>query len=202
VFSYSKSGDYEDEDVEKFDPEDLAPEDVAVTVFGFDSGLSFGKDTANSIWRRLGNRCSSAWKTFPESINREISNRGWNSRNGDWRTKAYNEGARAGMQQVLKEKEKQCFNDSATECIDLATEAARIIAYRHCNLMSINHKPNFRATCRDVAINQCKGEVTVQLKKECGIPSTSVLSNLQNQCKNTVKELIGDRAEEKFVAEV
>jgi hypothetical protein len=169
----------------------------------FDDGLWEGRSTAEGLWRDMGSSCSSAWKDFPSAIDRKIQTRGWNNRSDDWRTQAYNEGARAGMQQVLKEKEKQCFNDSATECIDLGNAAARMIAFKYCHpdLFSSSGGSDYRATCRDVGINQCKGQIFNEVKSECGAPNTMTTSQLQNMCSNKVDELIGDRVDKKFVAE-
>jgi arsenate reductase-like glutaredoxin family protein len=145
----------------------------------------------------MGSSCSSAWKDFPNAIDRKIQTRGWNNRNGDWRTQAYNEGARAGMQEVLKEKEKQCFNDSATECIDLGNNAAKMIANKHCQMMAMYDNKNYRASCRDVAINQCKGQVSVEVQRFCGTtPSTNVLRDLMGQCDYQVHSLINGRSED------
>jgi hypothetical protein len=157
----------------------------------FNRGLNQGRSTAQDLWRRMGNSCSNAWSNFSDRINQEINNRSWNSTRGSWTTRAFNEGARAGMQQVLRERERQCFN-SATECIDLGNEAARMIAFRHCNpnLASRAGSNNYRATCRDVAIGQCQGQIFTQVRNECGRPSTRTTSQLQNQCRGQVNSMI------------
>lgn len=168
----------------------------------FNDGLSQGKQTALKLWRDMGNDCANAWNDFRNSINREISARGWNS-NGNWRTNSFNQGARDGMQQVLKEKEEQCFHDSPDECIDLGNEAARIIAFQYChpNLMSTSNHKDYRATCRAVAISQCSGQVYNNVRSECGAPNTKKLSSLQKKCSNQVKSMIGDSTEEMFFFE-
>jgi len=161
----------------------------------FNNGLNEGRRIAQNLWRNMGNSCSNAWSSFSDRINSEIRNRGWNSTSGNWRTQSFNQGARAGTQQVLKEKEKQCFNNSPDECIDLGNEAARIIAFRHCNpdLLSTNSHKNYKATCRKVAIGQCQGQIFTQVSKirGCGSPSTNKTRQLQNECTSQVNSMIG-----------
>ena len=161
----------------------------------FNNGLNEGRRIAQNLWRNMGNSCSNAWSSFSDRINSEIRNRGWNSTSGNWRTQSFNQGARAGMQQVLKEKEKQCFNNSPDECIDLGNEAARIIAFRHCNpdLLSTNSHKNYKATCRKVAIGQCQGQIFTQVSKirGCGSRSTNKTRQLQNECTSQVNSMIG-----------
>lgn len=157
----------------------------------FENGLREGQQTAQHLWRNMGNSCSNAWKEFPDAVDREIRNRGWDSSSGNWNVKAFNQGARAGMQQVLKEKEKQCFNVSPDECIDLGNEAARIIAFEHCEIFQHSSHPDFKETCRNVAIGQCQGQIFHEVKKLCGAPSTHKIWELQNKCENKVNSLIG-----------
>jgi hypothetical protein len=188
--------------MEESDSEDIAPEDFVVIGSFFNNGLREGQQTAQKLWRNMGNSCSNAWSSFKDRIDREIRNRGWNSSSSNWTTKSFNEGARAGMQQVLKEKEKQCFNDSPTECVNLGNEAARMIAFFHCHPDSMStFGNNYRATCRDVAIGQCQGQIFNQVRRECGAPNTRKTRELQNKCSNQVKSMIGDRAEEMFLSE-
>ena len=172
-----------------------SPTPPTPTPSDFENGLSQGRQTALNLWRDMGNDCANAWNDFRNSIDREISARGWNS-GGNWRTNSFNQGARDGMQQVLKEKEEQCFHDSPDECIDLGNEAARIIAFQYCNpnLMSTSQRWDYRATCRAVAISQCSGQVAGQVR--CRAPNTSTLRSLQNKCSNQVRSMIGDYSED------
>ena len=164
----------------------------------FDSGLRQGRREAQDIWYDLGSSCASAWSEFRDSVNRRISNNGWNSL-GNWRTRSYNRGARAGMNEVVTEKEKECFHDSADECVDLGNEAARILAYDYCETNSgpgmVNVK-EWRRECRDAAVDQCRGQMFSQVRSECGSPNTSDLRDLQSKCWNQVLTMIGDRSEE------
>ena len=56
------------------------------------------------------------------------------------------------MNEVVREKEKQCFHDSADECVDLGNAAARFIAYDHCDQnIAMARGTNWRRNCRDAA---------------------------------------------------
>jgi len=162
----------------------------------FDDGRDAGRDEANWLWSDAGGRCASAWGGFQNTVNREIRNRGWNRNDGDWRSNAFNRGARAGMNEVVVEKEKECFRDSADECVNLGNAAAREIAYNHCGSFGTSSRSDWRSDCRDAAIDQCRGQVFNQVKDECGSPNTSDLRNLQNRCRNKVLTMIGDRSED------
>ena len=163
----------------------------------FDSGLRQGRREAQDIWYDLGSSCSSAWSEFRDSVNRRIRNNGWNSL-GNWRTSSYNRGARAGMNEVITEKETECFHDSADECVDLGNEAARILAYDYCEVDSFRNQnvQDWRWECREAAVDQCRGQMFSQVRRECGSPNTSDLRNLQSRCRNQVLTMIGDRSEE------
>lgn len=159
----------------------------------FDDGLRAGRSEANRLWRVAGNTCSNAWGDFQNSVNRRIRDKGWNN-SGNWRTRAFNQGARAGMNEVVTQKEKECFHDSADECVDLGDEAARILAYKHCGgFGTLSIGEHWRRECRAAAIDQCRAQVRNEVRNECGSPSTQDLRNLQNKCRNQVLTMIGDR---------
>ena len=114
----------------------------------FDEGLEAGRREANKLWRDAGNRCSSAWGDFQNTVDRKIRARGWNTGGN----RSFNQSARAGMKEVVVEKEKECFRDSADECVDLGNEAARMIAYSHCGSFGMNSViKKWRRNCRDAA---------------------------------------------------
>ena len=161
----------------------------------FDDGLREGRRAGEKLWRDMGGDCANAWRNFKTSINREIKHRGWNSSNGNWKSNSYNDGARKGMEEVLNKYEKKCFHDSSDECIDLGNEAARMIAYNFCGGNRSYIYQLYRETCRNVAINQCKGQVYGQVRSECGSQPSNVISHLQNHCSNQVKSMIGDNTQ-------
>jgi len=169
------------------------------TLTPFDQGREAGRDEADRLWRNAGNSCSSAWGSFQKSVNRQIRTKGWNrGGNGDWRKRAFNKGASAGMKEGVVEKEKECFRDSADECVDLGNAAAREIAYSHCGIMGMNSvSKKWRRNCRDAAVDQCRGQVSGEVRDECGGGfSTNELRTLQNKCRNKVLTMIGDRSED------
>ena len=160
----------------------------------FDDGLRQGRREAERIWRDLGRNCASAWNDFQSRVNRRISNNGWNS-SGNWRTKSFNRGAREGMNQVVTERENECFRDSSDECDELGNEAARILAFDHCGRVSgmSGGRNRWRRICRDEAITQCRRRISRSVNNECGSPSSRDVRNLQNKCRNKVLTMIGDR---------
>ena len=100
------------------------------------------------------------------------------------------------MNEVVTQKERMCFRDSADECVDLGNEAARIIAYDHCASgwgASASNSQRWRRECRNAAIDQCRSEMRNAVRNACGSsPNTRDLRNLQNKCKNEVLFMIGD----------
>ena len=159
----------------------------------FDDGLREGRRAGEKLWRDMGGDCANAWRNFETSINREIKNRGWNSSNGNWKSNSYNDGARKGMQEVLSKYEKKCFHDSpdeAPECIALGNEAASMTAYNFCfdpPGFELDYE-SYGTTCRQVAINQCKGQVYGKVRSQCGYrKATLFIDILQNQCSMVIK---------------
>jgi hypothetical protein len=110
------------------------------------------------------------------------------------------------MKEVLTDKEKECFRDSSEECEDLGNAAARIIAYRHCQTVSMSRDESqsrrWRRDCRNSAINQCKGQVSAQVRRDCGARlRTNELLNLQGKCDNQVYNMINGRSEDNDYSE-
>ena len=99
------------------------------------------------------------------------------------------------MNEVVTQKEKECFHDSAEECDDLGNEAARILAYEHCGVhFSTSTSSNsWRKECRAAAIDQCRAQVWNEVRNECGRPTTQDLRILKSKCWNKVRTMIGDR---------
>ena len=100
------------------------------------------------------------------------------------------------MNEVVTEKERMCFHDSADECVDLGNAAARMIAYDHCQIgmsSSSSSSQRWRRECRDAAIRQCQGQMFDKVRNACGSsPRTRDLTRLQNKCRNQVLFMIGD----------
>jgi len=162
----------------------------------FEQGLTQGRETAEQVFRQMDSRrrfdCANAvGNNFRNRIEDEIIDRRWDRTDGNFRVRAFNEGAREGMQQGLNDIERQCLNDSPDECIELGNEAAAIIAARHCGASSMaNMRPNFQRICREVGINQCRGSVFNRVTNLCGSPTTRDLLRLQDECDDQVDRLI------------
>ncbi len=164
----------------------------------FNDGLSAGRSEANRLWRNAGSTCSAAWSDFPNKVDHRIRNKGWNLNTGNWHQRSFNEGARAGMKEIVTQKEKECFQDTADECVDLGDEAARIIAYKHCRLNGAFSNGSGREECRDAAVDQCEARIRNEVTNTCGSPSPSDLRMLKDKCWNQVLTMIiGDRSEVK-----
>ena len=161
----------------------------------FDDGMRKGQRVAEKLWRDMGGDCANAWKNFKTKINCEIRNRGWNKSNGNRKTNSYNDGARKGMQEVLNKYEKKCFRNSPDECIALGNEAARMISHNFCGGHSGSSYQLYRTNCRNIAINQCKGQVFGKVKSACGSQKSNTINRLQNQCSDQVKTMIGVKAQ-------
>ena len=59
---------------------------------------------------------------------------------------------------------------------DLGNNAAKMIANKHCQMMAMYDNKNYRASCRDVAINQCKGQVSVEVQRFVAAPLVPTFS--------------------------
>lgn len=159
----------------------------------FNEGRREGERAANQLWNRLGRSCAAAWGGFSSRVQREIRNKRWNSTGSGWRTDSFNRGARAGMQDVVNRKERECLHDNPNECIELGETAASEIAHKHCPSargQKRRAKKNYKATCRRVAINQCQGGIFRAVSDECGRPNSDTLRRLQGDCQRQVDGMI------------
>ena len=136
--------------------------------------------------------CANAWD-FSSAAKKEAKRKGWNQEGRNWKERAYNEGARTGMEEVVKEKEKSCLHDNPSECIGLGEAASSMIANDFCNRGSGYSTSSYKKECRAVAIDQCKGSMYNKVKN-CGHVSTSTLNGLQNKCTKQVDRLLGSDA--------
>lgn len=177
-------------DDESFSSEDIPTEDIYRSSDPFDDGMKEGKRAANKLWKNMGDDCSNAFD-FASEANKKSRKKGWNSNGRNWRERAHNKGARAGMEQVVKKKEKQCLHNNPDECISLGETAAVMISYEYCGMGASYSHTNYKRECRSVAISQCKGSVFDEVKSTCGSPDTSTLSTLQGKCRRQVDSLLG-----------
>ncbi len=138
-----------------------------------------------------------AWGDFEGRVRREIRDRKWDGNGRNWRERSFNQGARAGMNDVVKEKERQCLHDNPSECIDLGNTAADMIAYDHCNISrSRRSRQDYKRSCKQAAITRCGGAIFNKVRDMCGAPNTRVLNTLTNKCTRQVTDLIGGRMDE------
>jgi len=169
--------------VEKFYPEDLAPEDVAaVNVEDEDDNTHHNQLEFSTSFISVGNRGSCTGRGRRQCDARKPDCEWFDSIDG------------VGY----------CAdNDSATQCIELGNDAAGMIAFKHCrpNGVSITGFKTYPTTCRDVGIGQCTGQIFDQVKKLCGAPNTSTTIQLQNRCSREVNMRIEDNTGEKFLSE-
>ena len=114
-----------------------------------------GREAAEDLWDDMGDDCANAWN-FEAAAEDEAEKRGWDEEGNNWEERAYNEGARTGMQEVVDEKEKECLHDSPEQCIELGETAATMIAYEYCGSASGYSSGNYKVECREVAIDQVR----------------------------------------------
>ena len=167
----------------------------------FRNGRQAGVRQAERVWQRLGGTCRRAWSGYPDAITRIIQ-RLQRARQTD-----RNDGRIAGLRQELQRRIFECNSNSRNPnpprprpnprnpqvCIRFGEEAARRIAWDFCNPSPLlgSRQGSWRRDCRDVAINQCKGQVTTEVQNQCGLPrSTRTLRQLQNQCTDKVDSMI------------
>lgn len=158
----------------------------------FNDGVNDGKRAANQLWRDMGNDCANAFD-FESEAKKEARSRGWNQEGRNWQERAYNEGARSGMEEVVRAKEKSCLHDNPSQCIGLGEAASSMIVRDYCGGASGYSTANYKRECRDAAISQCKGGIFGKIDDTsgCRMPNTSTLNDLQNQCRDQVDQLLG-----------
>ena len=165
----------------------------------FRNGQQVGVRQAQQTWQRLGGTCRSAWPSYTNAINRIIQ------RLQRARQTPRNQGRIAGLRQELQRRRRECNGRNPNPprprpnprnpavCIRFGEEAARRIAWDFCNPSPLlgSRQGSWRRDCRDVAINQCKGQVTTEVQNQCGLPrSTRTLRQLQDQCTDKVDSMI------------
>jgi hypothetical protein len=163
----------------------------------FRNGRQVGVRQAQNIWNRLGGTCRRAMRRYPNAINTVIR------RLQRARQNPRNQGRIAGLRQELQRMRRQCNGRNPNPprpnprnpqaCIRFGNEAARRIAWSHCNTWprrSGRQNQSWRRDCRDVAINQCRGQVATQVQNQCGLPNTRTLRQLENNCRGQVDSMI------------
>lgn len=168
----------------------------------FNDGLSRGRSEAERLWRNLGDDCANAFG-FNDLVQQEIRRRNWHRSGNNFRQRAFNQGAREGMNEIVQKYEKKCLHDSPDLCIELGDTAADIIAFDHCRPnsgSSASSSQNFPRNCRDVGTNQCQGSMNDRVRRHCGSrANTSTLLSLQNSCRRQVNRLTRNNSNEELL---
>ena len=176
------------------------PNPFAGDSAAFRNGRQVGIRQAQNTWNRLGGTCRTAWRGYPNAINR-IIRRLQRARQSD-----RNDGRIAGLNQELQRRRRECNGRNPNPprprpnprnpqvCIRFGDEAARRIAWDFCNEpLLTGSRDSWRRDCRDVAINTCKGQVATEVQNQCRLPrNTRTLRKLQDQCTDKVDSMIGN----------
>merc|ERR1719276_579202 len=99
----------------------------------------------------LGDDCANAFD-FEDEAKKAGKKKGWNTDGKNWKEKAYNDGARKGMKEVVDEKEKECLHDDPEECISLGEAASSTISFNYCGTFGSTSYTNYKKECHDVAV--------------------------------------------------
>jgi hypothetical protein len=156
----------------------------------FSDGVDAGKEEAEGLWRQQGSDCANVW-TFQSTVDDTVS---WMyPDSGNWKTRSYNRGARAGASQVVEKYEKKCLENSPDECNDVGLAAAAEIAFEFCPF-SVDYAADqgvydYKKTCRSVAYGICKGAVGGSVQANGCSLTTSQTLRLQNKCKAQVDSM-------------
>lgn len=161
-------------------------------------GLRSGKKTADDLWRSMGQDCGDIYNLEKEA-NKEKTKKYPNSSN--WRTEAYNECARDGVDDQVKKYEKECL-ESPEECEDLGKTAAELVVKDNYECSkpqvepSASRQTDYKKDCRKVAYGVCEGHISTAVKTICRNPNervrtTSELRSLQTKCEKQVNRMTG-----------
>lgn len=84
-------------------------------------------------------------------------------------------------------------DDIPTEdCIMLGISAAQSLAYEYCNIYGTQAKTYYDPVCRQIAINECKGQIYNEIYATCRErPDSTTLLIWQNKCTSKIDGLLG-----------
>lgn len=160
----------------------------------FNQGLADGKQDVTNIFNYNGG-CSNIYRLQGDVDNELIYGKYRDTTRTSPSDKLYNEGGRAGANDQVAVYEQQCLSDPS-QCLELGTSAAQSIAYQYCQYYSAKYQTDYVATCREIAINDCKGKIYNEVYSVCQIRlDSNTLLTLQNQCQQTIDNLIGPGAD-------
>lgn len=156
-------------------------------------GAEAGRDDMKKAWKKMGQNCDDAWN-LEDTADDLKENYPENPSN--WKEKSYNECARDAIDAELKAIEKECFEDNSDQCTDLGEAAAEMIVFSQvcavANSQNTHGQPDYKAACREMAYDICKGQISSVIDDYCpeDMPSTSGLRKLMKECPDQVDELL------------
>jgi hypothetical protein len=166
--------------------EKICLEDITgqcITIEEVADAVLEGGEIAKKIWRDNGSDCG-----FIFSFQDEVDQ--YHERKCSTNS-TYCKGMRAGLDSIVKEKERICLEDS-DECIALGDAAAQEIAFEFCPFgASAFMRPDYKEACREVATGICEGAVGIKVNENgCNINDNNLLM-VQNKCEGQVDSMTG-----------
>ena len=179
----------------------------AVNAGPCEDGFRAGRQAVRNIWERdLDEDCDNAWDLKGEA-RRTKTRRFQGGRN--WRKRLFNECAGDGVDEIIQDIEDECFNQNSGQCMSLAVGTAeKIVRQNLCTpkrkenrlgwrARSSAPKPDYRKSCKDVGVNHCPSKIENTITSWCPeklyvLDRTDRRLSLENECQDTVDELLGD----------
>ena len=119
----------------------------SVNAGNYEDGLDAGEAAAENLWSQ---DCDDAWGFEDLSTTNLIEGdyeQDWDDNPSE---KAFKRGARKGVKKIIRQVEKECFNDDVGQCLSLGTDAAEEIASEFCDTTKFRlKKPDYKANCRE-----------------------------------------------------
>eukprot|EP00956_Cyclotella_meneghiniana_P032614 scaffold90348_cov51-Cyclotella_meneghiniana.AAC.1 len=165
------------------------PRPIDRTNGSYEDGVAQGKKEAKRIWSNNGGSCSYVW-SFQDDVNDMLDDK-------YYEYNRYNQGVADGANEVVRNKERSCLNNSPDECNDLGFAASQAIAYDFCPYSAqegagaYSSPPNYKESCRSVAYGVCQGALKGDVESNgCSI-SSGELSKLMEECYYQVDSMTG-----------
>mmetsp|Transcript_10426 Transcript_10426/g.16904 ORF Transcript_10426/g.16904 Transcript_10426/m.16904 type:complete len:250 (+) Transcript_10426:45-794(+) len=179
-----------------------------------EKGYKDGKKKAKRKWENSGEDCDNAWqveeaaermkdRNYP---NGKSSTSSKSSKSGDKKKsddkdkkkkKSYDDCARDGVDDVVRQIEKECFHDDSSQCTDLGTAAAELVILDDwCTpggtYGASHHSTNYKKECKGAAYGICEGNIPTVANSWCPSKSMSIpeMKELQGKCKKQVNKMV------------
>mmetsp|Transcript_19895 Transcript_19895/g.43148 ORF Transcript_19895/g.43148 Transcript_19895/m.43148 type:complete len:220 (-) Transcript_19895:167-826(-) len=180
-------------------------EDVLVQVgSNCVEGSKDGKRTVDDLWRSMGEDCGDAFN-LEKKADHEKNKKYPSSQN--WKTDAFNECARDGVDQQVQKIEKDCLG-GPSECVELGETAAELVVkdnyectQAQANMHGASEPTDYKKECREVAYGICTGYIPTAVKTVCRNPKETLRTNkelreLQGKCEKQVNKMTGKGGDE------